>query len=365
MVELNDLARTFDLPTCGLHEVPLAWRSLQYTCEFQMTQSKRTIFVSIASYCDELLWWTVRSAWKTAAHPERLVFGIVEQAPQRSADADLNGPWSRQVRYVHVVPKDSRGACWARSVVFALYAGEDYLLQIDSHTMFEKNWDCRLVGNLEDISAKHENDKVILSTRPFGFELDERGEARTKVYTKQSLVLRPKPGVIFKDDHPILPFEAFASGKEEPVLGFQIAAGFIFTRGSFVEEVPYDPQLYFHGEEQNLAVRAFTRGWDIWHPNGPPLFHQYKDHAKRSYAVHWSVEHDRERSVRWEQFERMSKARMRQLLFDRFLLGVYGLGIVRTLSAFSLLSGINYPAKELAPPQGNIGNDRRIRTTCA
>lgn len=329
-----------------------------------MNQPQRTIFVSIASYCDDLLWWTVRSAWTTAAHPERLIFGIVEQSPARSADADLNGPWSRQTRYVHVVPKDSRGACWARSVVFSLYAGEDYLLQIDSHSMFEKNWDCRLVGDLEVISAKHENDKVILSTRPFGFELDERGGARSKVYTKQSLVLRPKLGVIFKDDHPILPFEAFPSGKEEPVLGFQIAAGFIFTRGTFVEEVPYDPQLYFHGEEQNLAVRAFTRGWDIWHPNGPPLFHQYKDHAKRSYAVHWSVEHDRERSVRWEQLERMSKARMRQLLFDKSQRGVCGLGNIRTLADFSALSGIDYLSRRVAVPQVNVGNGRRVPDFC-
>lgn len=89
-----------------------------------MNQPQRTIFVGIASYCDELLWWTVRSAWTTAAHPERLIFGIVEQSPARSADVDINGPWSRQARHIYVVPKDSGDAEWVWHDVSSPRTGE-------------------------------------------------------------------------------------------------------------------------------------------------------------------------------------------------------------------------------------------------
>ena len=50
---------------------------------------------------------------------------------------------------------------------------------------------------------------------------------------------------------------------DEPVKSCHIAAGFFFTSGRFVEEVPYDPQLYFHGEEQSLALRVCCLGLQI------------------------------------------------------------------------------------------------------
>jgi hypothetical protein len=140
----------------------------------------RTIFVSVASYCDQLLLWTIRKAWDKAARRDRIVFGIVDQSPSRAGDDLLQGPWSRQLRYVHVLPRDSRGACWARSVVFSLYAGEDNLLQIDAHTLFEESWDARLIDALEAVAVQSRNLKIALSTRPFGFDLDRDEDPVTK-----------------------------------------------------------------------------------------------------------------------------------------------------------------------------------------
>jgi len=38
---------------------------------------------------------------------------------------------------------------------------------------------------------------------------------------------------------------------------------------------PYDPGLYFHGEELSLAVRDFTHGYDLFHPTRDILWHSY------------------------------------------------------------------------------------------
>ncbi len=313
-----------------------------------------TIFISVASYCDELLWWTVRSAWQTAEQPQRLRFGVVDQSPSRASEEEIRGAWGKQLRYMHVLPKDSRGACWARALAFGLYAGEDHLLQIDSHTLFLPGWDRHLIDVLETVSRRSENRKVILSTRPFGFDLDADLQPSTRAYTQQSLryceaALR---ALSSRAIIPVPPFDAFPSGKEEPVRGFQLAAGFLFARGSFVDEVPYDPQLYFHGEEQTLAVRAFTHGWDIWHPNSPPVFHQYNRRKEASEAaparpMHWDKAHDAERQIPWFDFERGARARMRQLLFTGSLAGVFGLGNVRTLADFRALSGIDYEQRSV------------------
>ena len=49
----------------------------------------------------------------------------------------------------------------------------------------------------------------------------------------------------------------------------------IFADGKFCKEVLYDPHYLFHGEEINLTVRAFTHGYDLFHPHKPVVYHEY------------------------------------------------------------------------------------------
>jgi hypothetical protein len=50
-----------------------------------------------------------------------------------------------------------------------------------------------------------------------------------------------------------------------------------FYKGSFVKDIPYDPNYYFYGEELSMALRAFTRGYSFFHIPDVPLFHLYTD----------------------------------------------------------------------------------------
>jgi [Skp1-protein]-hydroxyproline N-acetylglucosaminyltransferase len=54
-------------------------------------------------------------------------------------------------------------------------------------------------------------------------------------------------------------------GPKEPVLQPFWAAGFSFARGHFVLQVPYDccTPMLFQGEEIDIAVRAWTLGYDL------------------------------------------------------------------------------------------------------
>ena len=42
---------------------------------------------------------------------------------------------------------------------------------------------------------------------------------------------------------------------------------FFFTLGQHCLEVPYDPDLYFLGEELVMMARSFTHGYDMFHPH--------------------------------------------------------------------------------------------------
>ena len=66
-----------------------------------------------------------------------------------------------------------------------------------------------------------------------------------------------------------------AEDRSEPIPARFYSAHFAFTDGEFVNEVPHDPQYYFHGEEVSIAVRAFTHGYDLLHPHKIFLWHYY------------------------------------------------------------------------------------------
>ena len=312
-----------------------------------MTQPER-IFISIASYCDPMLQFTVNDAWLKAKQPDRLRFGIVDQSPPEQRQVLPNEFARRHIRYVHVHPSDTRGVCWARSLAMTLYQGEEWFFQIDSHMLFEPGWDERLIAQTRECQAI--NPRCIVSSYPNPFEM-VNGAAIPKPTTDKVLAHIVKPDSQFENDHPTLSFQAIAVDQDAPVRGFHLGAGCLFAPGDFVSVLPYDPHLYFHGEEQSLAVRAFTHGWDIFHVSGLPVYHLYNvgDNAKNR-PLHWSEDEDKQRQQRWWELDAAAKTRLRRLVFDGADLGIHGLGRERSLADYARFSGINYIDRRIDEP---------------
>ncbi|UXN58114.1 UDP-N-acetylglucosamine-transferase [Phyllobacterium zundukense] len=288
------------------------------------------IFVSIASYCDPMLEFTVRDAIARARNPKRISFGVVDQTRQ-SNEQNLTDH-STNIAYLQIDPRHSRGACWARALAMTLFDNEDYFLQIDSHTCFDRNWDITLVDALETISDLSGNRDVVLSTRPFGFEIGANNTVIKKRFTPTTLRLVPDSSMINLND-PVLHFSTVDTQTMNDIVGFQVAAAFLFARGNFIEAVPYDPFMYFHGEEQNLSIRAFTNGWDIWHPNRVPLYHYYKSRKPNEAPLHWDKDFDSKRVVKWTHLQDRAKKRLTSLLTNG-IDGSYGLGKKRTIGQY-------------------------------
>lgn len=300
-----------------------------------------TIFVSLAAYCDDMLEFTLKSAYNSAKNKENIFFGVVDQNYKNNREQIKSLEFSKQIRYCHIFPNDSLGVSWARHICFSLYNNETYFLQVDSHTYFEENWDENLIAQYEKLSLK--SSKPIISTYPYGFTLDENNEA---VYKKPAgktvLVLRPKDETALTQDNVILQFKAEHQFSNEPILGCHLAAGFLFAKGEFIEEVPYDPYLYFHGEEQSLAIRAYTKGWDIYHPKWIPLYHLYKKSGTAYDTHHWSGDVSKQRDFDWTYLQKRAKERVKKLIYGELNRSIYGLGQDRTIQEYIQLSGIDY-----------------------
>ena len=306
-----------------------------------------SIFVSIASYCDPVLGFTLGRALATARWPQRLHFGIVDQSPAAApqpAPAQLH---PARLSYVKLEPAYARGPCWARALAMSLYEEEDWFFQIDSHMDFDAGWDQRLIGQASALLAGRRG--VVLSSYPNSFVFDQ-GRPVRRPATDKVLAHVVKPGAVFDPQHPVLGFEAHPAPVDHPLPGFHVGAGCLFAPGSFVEAFPYDPWFYFHGEEQGIAIRLFTHGWDVFHVPGLPVYHLYNnpDAGAPPRPMHWDAAHEALRQRTWWSLEQRSRARLAALVAGRPM-GVYGLGSVRSVADYAAFSGIDYAARSIAP----------------
>lgn len=278
-----------------------------------------TIFVQIASYRDVELIPTIEDAIGQAYFPELLSFGICWQYQSESELHYIDTLKSiKNCRITSVLASDSQGVGWARYQVQKLWQGEKYTLQIDSHMRFVKHWDILLISMLNLCPSE----KAILSAYP-------------PSYTPPRKILSNfVTGIKFDHFHKsgVVTFKGSGEDLSQyscPQPGIFIAAGFMFSEASFIHEVPSDPNIYFLGEEFLISARAWTRGWDIYHPHQVICWHYYNSGIK-ARPVHWQ-DND------WIPLNCLSEQRFREIVglkTSRENFDIYGLGENRTLPAY-------------------------------
>lgn len=298
-----------------------------------------TIFVSIAAYRDPQLAATVSDCLEKARHPERLRFGICWQ----HGEDELLPGWfgGEQFTVIDIPFKESRGLCWARAVIMDVGDGEDWYLQLDSHHRFAPSWDAKLI----DQAAETGSAKPVLSTFAPPFWPDQGAGVPTRA-TKIEF-----GGFAAEGD---LQLRGAWSTQEStrPVRARFLSAHFVFAPGSFVEDVPYDPELYYLGEETSLALRAFTHGYDLFHPGIPIVSHEY---TRAGRPKHWT-DHISSNgiAVQWQERNALSRMKIERLLQERSV-SQYGLGTEWTFSDYESYAGIDFRGRRIqeCTRQGN------------
>lgn len=300
-----------------------------------MAAANDLIFVSIASYRDQQLIPTIADCLQKAASPERLRFGICWQhGPEVSVL-----PYAEDARFriLDIDWRASRGACWARAEIMKLWAQEAWFLQIDSHCRFAAGWDRKLV----DEAALTGSLKPILSTyaSPFTPADEDNRELLNGVPQVMAIQSFTPEGIPHLKPVDMPGWQL----RTCPMRARFLAAGFLFTIGAFVEEVGYDPELYFFGEEIAMTLRAFTHGYDLFHPRELLLWHDY---VRRYASRHWDDHTADTVASAWDKYDTASRDKVVRLLHD-LAVDSYGPGSARSLAEYERYAGLSFAARKI------------------
>lgn len=304
---------------------------------------KDKIFVQIASYRDPELLPTIRDCINKAKYPERLTFGICWQRDENeSLEEFTNKP---NFRVIDIHWSQSRGLCWARSLIQKLWDREEYTLQLDSHHRFLQDWDEVLI----EMMGQTGSEKPILTAYAGMYDPKENKLLNEEPYKMVASNFTQGGTILFRPHH-VEEWEQLT----KPFPARFVSGHFFFTIGKHCREYRYDPNVYFAGDEISLAIRSFTLGYDLFHPHKTVIWHEY---TREGRTKHWTdfdkpnIEKGLVEKVWWEM-DNESKRRLRHLLQEEdnnIDLEEYGLGTVRTHHDYELYAGINFKERKLHP----------------
>lgn len=297
------------------------------------------IFISIASYRDPELIPTIENCIDNADQPKNLVFAISrEYNPDDKFDDLKKYKKNKNFKIIEKLYNKSKGVCAARHNIQKLYNNEQYYLQLDSHHRFVKGWDTKIKKTLNDL-RKSGSKKPLLTAYLPSYDPNSKDENRLSDVWRMYIdrFMPEGPPFLFPET-----IQGWKKKDSKPEKARFTSGHFIFADGKFCQEVPYDPKLYFHGEETSLGARAYTWGYDLYHLHKPWVWHHY---TRNGTARHWDDVSS------WNKLNKESFLRFRKLFgmdgCRRTHIPKYGFGKVRTFAEYEKYSGIRFKDRQI------------------
>lgn len=282
-------------------------------------ESVDDIFVQMPAYRDAELLATVRDLFATAANPARLRLAIAWQYADGEDAIERELQACGRVELIKIPARESQGCNWARNMLQRRWRGERYTLFLDSHHRFVSGWDARVVGLYEQCRDRGVDKPIVTGYLP-PYDPCNDPAGRTSAVLEIAPLER-EDGILF-----MLTSHAVAGWSElhAPFPARYASLHFLFTAGSFNREIPFDPSIYFFADEIAIALRAYTAGYELFHPHRVLGWHLYN---RATRVTHWADRPD------WRRQQEASCARLREL-FSGGLRGLYGIGAARTVADY-------------------------------
>jgi hypothetical protein len=290
-----------------------------------------SIFVQISSYHDYELSKTIKSAISESSGNNVINFGIHSIYYEKN---DIDIPKLKNLKFEISRAPNNLGMGKGRLIAHQFYSGEDYYVQVDAHTMFDKNWDEIFINDIKQYKSLG-FEKPLLTSYPRNYwyqdgvrHFDENFENNV---TCISFHENPQS---FADAR--IPSQTAITNKDKNIFSKSVSGGAIFTVGEFIKP---NPKIFANGEEIFIAARAWTNGYDLLLPSRHVIYHLYYNHLDKDINNRRLVWND------YSDFQNELNVISKKEIYDMFtqnIIGEYNLGNIRSLNDFSTYSGLNF-----------------------
>jgi len=256
-----------------------------------LSNKDKTIFITIPSYNDPALIPTIESALSNALYPERLFFCIgmqYDDDKMPDMSAYLSNP---NFNFLFYDVKERPGVYWIRREMAEQHTDQDYFLMIDSHMVFAKYWDAKLINDYQDLQRLHGN-RVIIS-RPTIESVGDtisNGTIHDRSYWKvewehnkesiERTILPESTQFEYVDGEKI---QLYWDG-ERYLRTFYSCSHLFFASKDYLYDVGFHDVIRSYSEEYTIAISSFLSGWDYYMlPEQDHIGHDYLATAKTLY----------------------------------------------------------------------------------
>lgn len=295
-----------------------------------------SVFIQIPSYHDYELGRTIRDAMYKSSGQNDINFGVHLSYYKNN---DINIPNLNNIKIEVSEAPENLGQGTSRYIANELYDGEDYYLQIDSHTRFEEGWDESLIENYQ--FYKNIGLKPVISCYPGAYEYNENGLSMLNDKTNVSYTDFIEDLSFIDGDH--IPHQRAVANPTNNIFTRSVSGGSIFSDGGIAEVKP-NKDMYFWAEEILTAVRLYTHGYDLLLPKRQNIYHLYYDEAKGKNNQRRQVGEDFPNLIR--DIDIKSKYELARII-DNKVVGEFALGSARTLEEYEQFAGIDFTLKKV------------------
>jgi hypothetical protein len=236
------------------------------------------IYVFIPCRLDTELKNTLQDIFENSTDPSNIYCVAVNQ--------DLhNNKWhqrdfddiSKNILIVNIDEDRFAGLARVRSLALSFRPSKaKYVLFIDAHSRFDKNWDTNLITNHSNY-----NRKVILSVYPNGYDLPN---------SKSKYVCRNVNDLNREWKNRRRYSCAPVNEKESKYSRSAIAGGFLFTDIGWLEEVGFKYDQEFGWDELQTTYQSVEKGYHIVNYSYPPIYHLYNHENRKTKKIHGEVD---------------------------------------------------------------------------
>ena len=249
--------------------------------------SNKKIFIAIPAFQEKDLLNTIQSAFENAEQPNDVYIGICNQRLDNTFEDFSSFP---NVRVANIQTPYGFGLGIGFLLATWLLQDEHYVMRVDGHMRFKKNWD-KILKYYHDLISQTYCYDVIISSRTSFFTKDKEKDIlhnydRIDPYAikRENIEAVSKVKGIVKEKY----VPDLWDDKDYVQIHF-VSGHFMFGTNNLFKKIIPDPRIHMFGEEHLIGLRAWTNDFRMFAIKEDVVYHldKTKEYLDESGIDDW------------------------------------------------------------------------------